>query len=52
MRTKFSTVMSLQALGKIIPENCRAIYKVLKEYYKVRVHRLALTPSLISHISS
>jgi len=34
---KFSTTMSPQALGKFIPETCRAIYKVLKEYYKVRV---------------
>jgi hypothetical protein len=33
---KFSTIMSPQALGKIIPETCRAIYKVLKEYYKAR----------------
>jgi len=32
---KFSTIMSPQALGKIVPETCRAIYKVLKEYYKV-----------------
>ena len=31
----FSTIMSPQALGKIVPETCRAIYKVLKEYYKV-----------------
>jgi hypothetical protein len=28
--------MSPQAPGKIIPETCHAIYKVLKEYYKVR----------------
>ena len=35
---KFSTLMSLQAMGKIIPETCHAIYKVLKEYYKVRVY--------------
>jgi len=34
---KFSTIMSPQALGKIIPETCRAIYKVLKEYCEVRV---------------
>ena len=34
---KFSTIMSPQALGNIIPETCRAIYKVLKKYYKVRV---------------
>jgi len=33
---KFSTIMSLQALGKIIPETCHAIYEVLKEYYKVK----------------
>ena len=37
---KFSTIMSLQALRKIIPETCRAIYKVLKEYYKVRVYNV------------
>jgi hypothetical protein len=43
---KFSTVMSPQAREKIIPEICRAIYKVLKEYCKIRVHRLAVTPSL------
>jgi hypothetical protein len=33
---KFSIIMSPQALGKTIPETCRVIYKVLKEYYKVR----------------
>ena len=33
---KFSTIMSPQAQGKIIPETCHAIYIVLKEYYKVR----------------
>ena len=37
---KFSTLMSLQAMGKIIPETCHAIYKVLKEYYKVRVYNV------------
>jgi len=37
---KLSTIMSRQALGKIVPETCRAIYKVLKEYYKVRVHNV------------
>ena len=37
---KFSTIMSPQELGKIIPETCRAIYKVLKEYYKVRVYNV------------
>ena len=37
---KFSTIMSPQALGKTIPENCRAIYKVLKEYCKVRVYNV------------
>jgi hypothetical protein len=37
---KFSTMMSPQALGKIIPETCCAIYKVLKEYYKVRVYNV------------
>jgi hypothetical protein len=47
----FSTKMSPQALEKIIPEICRAIYKVLKEYYNVRVHRLAVTPSInFAHI--
>jgi hypothetical protein len=35
---KFSTIMFPQALERIIPETCRAIYKVLKEYYKARVH--------------
>jgi hypothetical protein len=33
---KFSTIMSPQTLGKTILGTCRAIYKVLKEYYKVR----------------
>jgi hypothetical protein len=37
---KFSTKMSPQALGKNIPETCCAIYKVLKEYYKVRVYNV------------
>jgi hypothetical protein len=37
---KFSTIMSPQALGKIMPETCCAIYKVLKEYYKVRVYNV------------
>ena len=37
---KSSTIMSPQALGKIIPETCCAIYKVLKEYYKVRVYNV------------
>jgi len=37
---KFSTIMSPQALRKIIPETCRAIYKVLKEYCKVRVYNV------------
>ena len=37
---KFSTIMSPQALGKIIPETCRAIYKVLKEYYMVRLYKV------------
>jgi hypothetical protein len=37
---KFSTIMSPQALGNIIPETCRAICKVLKEYYKVRVYNV------------
>jgi hypothetical protein len=32
--------MSPQALGKIIPETCHDIYKVLKEYYKVRIHNV------------
>ena len=34
---KFFTIMSPQVPGKITPETCHAIYKVLKEYYKVRV---------------
>jgi hypothetical protein len=34
---KFTTIISPQALGKIIPETCKAIYKTLKgEYLKVR----------------
>ena len=34
---KFATIISPQALGKIIPETCKAIYKALKyEYLKVR----------------
>lgn len=34
---KFSTIISPQALGYIIPETCEAIYKVLhKDYLKVR----------------
>jgi hypothetical protein len=37
---KFFTIMSPQALGKIMPETCRAICKVLKEYYKVRVYNV------------
>ena len=37
---KFSTILSPQALGKIIPETCRAVYRVLKEYYKVRVYNV------------
>lgn len=35
---KFSCAISPQALGKIIPETCRAIYEVLKnEFIKVRL---------------
>lgn len=30
---KYSTLISPQALGKIIPETCEAIYKVLKNVY-------------------
>jgi glucose uptake protein GlcU len=37
---RFSTIISPQALGKIIQEVCRAIYKVLKEYCKVRVYNV------------
>jgi hypothetical protein len=37
---KFSTIMSPHALGIIIPETCRAVYKVLKEYYKVRIYNV------------
>lgn len=34
---KFSTILSPQSLGKIIPETCWAIYNALKdEYLKVR----------------
>lgn len=34
---KFSSIISPQALGYIIPETCEAIYKVLrKDYFKVR----------------
>lgn len=33
---KFSSVISPQALGKIIPETCQALYQVLrKDYLKV-----------------
>jgi len=32
--------MSPKALGIIIPETCRAIYKVLKEYYKANVYNV------------
>ncbi|CAG4968986.1 unnamed protein product [Parnassius apollo] len=33
---KFSSIISSQALGRIIPETCEAIYKVLrKEYFKL-----------------
>lgn len=35
---KFSTIISPQALGRIIPETCKAIYKSLKgEFLKVRM---------------
>ena len=34
---KLATIISLQALGKIIPETCKAIYEALKhDYLKVR----------------
>lgn len=34
---KFSTIISPQSLGHIIPETCKAIFDVLKdEYFKVR----------------
>ena len=34
---KFTTIISPQALGYIVPETCEAIYKVLhKDYLKVR----------------
>jgi len=34
---KFATIISSQALGKIIPETCKAIYEALKhDYLKVR----------------
>jgi hypothetical protein len=32
---KFSTCISPQALGRVIPETCKAIYKVLRKYCKV-----------------
>jgi len=36
---KFSSAISAQALGKIIPETCWAIYKVLRnKYLQVRQH--------------
>ncbi|XP_023718189.1 uncharacterized protein LOC111870281 [Cryptotermes secundus] len=31
---KFSTRISPQALGRVIPETCEAIYKVLRKYCK------------------
>lgn len=40
---KYSTLISPQALGKIIPETCEAIYKVLKNVLQVRqaiLHRM------------
>jgi hypothetical protein len=37
---KFSTIMSPQTLGKFIRETCRAFYKVLKEYCKVRLYNV------------
>ena len=34
---KFATIISPQALGKIIPETCKAMYEALKrDYLKVR----------------
>jgi len=30
---KFATIISPQALGKIIPETCKAIYEALKHDY-------------------
>ena len=33
---KFSTIISPQSLGQIIPETCDAIFKGLKEYFKVK----------------
>ena len=36
-RLKFATIISPQALRKIIPETCKAIYEALKhDYLKVR----------------
>jgi len=32
---KFPTAISAQALGRIVPETCRAILTVLKDYLKV-----------------
>ena len=37
---KFTAIISPQALGKIIPETCRAIYKVLKDYCKVSINKI------------
>jgi hypothetical protein len=39
--------MSPQVMEKIITEFCHAVCKVLKEYYKVRVHNAA---NMINHL--
>ena len=42
---KFATFVSPQALGKIIPETCKAIYEALKHgYLKVRKRESGLGP--------
>lgn len=40
---KFSVIISPQALGRIIPETCQALYTVLKEeYMKVRIKKFSI----------
>lgn len=39
---KFSTRISPQALGKIIPETCDALYKVLRKYIEVCTYFIIL----------
>lgn len=41
---KFSTGISAQALGRIIPETCKALYEVLhRDYLKVNLFRCMFT---------